>query len=67
MNYAQTADELTQRILRLIPTQPQILTLDGPFGLFRVPGFKCDDLQPSLAQASFALARAKQIHAAGQP
>lgn len=64
MHYTDTANELTQRILALIPNHPDILQLTSPFDLFRVEGFKCDDLQPSLAQADWALrtaqARAKQ-------
>lgn len=61
--YASTADDLVARIVALIPSQPQILTLDSAWDLFKVPGFECADLQPSLYQASFALAKAKAIHA----
>lgn len=53
--YTDTANELGRRILALIPSHPEILTLDSPFGLFKIDDFKCDDLQPSLFQASFAL------------
>jgi len=63
--YADTADELTKRILALIPEHPEILTIDGPFALFKVPGFKCDDLQPSLFQAGWALAKARQLYREG--
>ena len=58
MDYEQTADELTQRIVAL---GPQILDVDDAWKLFKVPGFKCDDIGPSLAQADWALSAAKQI------
>ena len=56
--YARTADALTDRIVAL---GPQILALDDAWKLLRAPGFQCDDLAPSLAQADFALAKAKSI------
>lgn len=59
--YASTAEALAERIFALIPDNPQILTLESPFDLFKVPGFRCDDLQPSLAQASGALAKARHM------
>jgi len=59
--YSGTADELTSRILALIPDNPGILEIDGPWDLFEVQGFKCNDINPSLFQASWALARAKKI------
>lgn len=57
--YETTATELSRRIEALIPTNPDLLTLSDPWALFRVPGFKCDDLQPSLAQAAWALGDAQ--------
>jgi len=60
--YVATANELTKRILARIPAHPEILTLESPWGLFKVPDFKCDDINPSLMQASFALDEAKQLH-----
>ncbi len=62
MDYATTADTLAERILALIPANPHILDLDSPWGLFKVEGFKCDDLQPSMAQAAGALSKAKAMH-----
>lgn len=62
--YESTANELTNRILALIPTQPQILDLTSAWDLFKVPGFKCDDIGPSLAQASWALSSAQQAYRA---
>ena len=60
--YSATADELTRRIADLIPSNPQIM--DAGFdvwNLFEVPGFKCDDLEPSLFQASWALKKAREL------
>ena len=56
--YTSTADELVNRISALIPSHPEILKIENPFDLFKVEGFKCDDLQPSLDQASWALSKA---------
>lgn len=55
--YQRTADELTRRIAAL---GPQILTLKSVFDLTDV-GLRCEDLQPSLAQAQVAFARARVI------
>lgn len=57
--YESTAQELKRRITALIPSHPEILDLDSPWGLFKIDGFDCGDLEPSLAQASVALAHAK--------
>lgn len=62
--YTATADELTKRILALIPAHPEIMTIESPFDLFKIDGFKCDDIGPSLAQAGWALGKARQIHKA---
>ena len=58
--YATVADELAARIAALIPSNPEILDMTSPWDLFSLKDFKCDDLQPSLAQAAFALGKAKQ-------
>lgn len=60
--YSATADELTRRIADLIPSNPQIMD-DGfsAWDLFNVPGFKCDDLAPSLFQASWSLKKAREM------
>lgn len=60
MTYAGVADQLVERIDALVPEHPEILSMDDPWKLFAVPGFKCDDLQPSMAQAGWALAQVKQ-------
>lgn len=58
--YANTGNALRDRIFALIPAHPEIMTCDGPFAIFKIaPEFKCDDLQPSLAQAQWALASAR--------
>lgn len=62
--YASTADRLVDRIVALIPSHPEILALESPWGLFKVDGFKCDDIGPSLAQAAWALSKAKHDYAA---
>jgi hypothetical protein len=43
-----------------MPEHPEILEMASPWDLFDIDGLKVADLQPSLAQASWALARAKQ-------
>jgi len=60
--YTGVIEELVRRIEALVPAHPEILTMDNPFDLFRVEGFKCDDLAPSLAQAGGALAAVKGAH-----
>lgn len=57
--YEATANELVNRILALIPDHPEILGMEEPWGLHKIKGFQCDDLQPTLYQASWALVRAK--------
>ena len=64
MDYKQVATTLVDRIVALIPSHPEILTLESPWGLFKIAGFQCDDLQPTLMQASYALADAKKKHLA---
>ena len=66
--YEACANELQRRILALIPDNPGILKMDSPWDLFGVDGFKCDDLQPSMGQAAWALDRAKKEYkSAGEP
>ena len=62
MDYAETADELARRILTLIPDHPEILTINEAWDLFKVPGFRCDDLGPSYMQAVSALAKARHLY-----
>lgn len=59
--YDSTGHALRDRILALIPQHPEIMTCDDPGALFKIaPEFKCDDLQPSLFQAQWALAAARE-------
>ena len=57
--YEEIADELTRRIFNLAHEHPEVRTMQSAWDLFRVPGFNCDDLAPSLHQAQWALARAR--------
>lgn len=58
-SYVQVYEELVQRILKLIPTNPKLLTLSNPHALFQL--VDCTDLQPSLLQASWALQQAQRL------
>ena len=58
--YESCANELRDRIFSLIPDHPEIMEMDGPFQLFDLNGFSCSDLDPSLAQAGWALGAAQQ-------
>ncbi len=60
--YEFTADELVSRILKLIPTHPEILTMTEASDLLKIEGFMCDDIEPSYAQAQWSLGRAKQLY-----
>lgn len=55
--YAATANELERRILAL--PRDKVLALRDAWGLFDI-GLKCNDLDPSLAQAQAALASAQR-------
>jgi len=56
---------LTERILKLIPDNPQILDMENPRELFDIEGFYCDDLKPDWYQAAWAFERAKMIYRGG--
>jgi hypothetical protein len=60
--YSDTADKLVQRIIDLIPDNPEILEMKEAWDLFKVKDFKCDDIGPSLFQASWSLSKAKQLY-----
>ena len=66
MDYSEAADELTRRILALIPDHPEILTINEAWDLFKVPGFRCDDIGPSYMQAACALAQARHRYRQGE-
>ena len=55
MEYSSICDNLVTRIEALVPAHPEILTMRDVWDLFKVPGFRCDDLGPSMAQAMAAL------------
>ena len=57
--YNKKCYDLGGRILRLIPQNPKIMSITNAFDLFKIPGFECSDLKPSLAQAIGALSWAK--------
>jgi len=65
-HYEKCGQSLKSRILALIPKHKQILQITDPFELFRIPGFKCDDLEPTLAMADAALAQAKYDYQTNQ-
>jgi len=58
MNYEATANQLVERIQALIPSHPDILNMVDAWSLFSIKDFKCDDLKPTLSQASWALTKA---------
>jgi len=60
--YAATADELTRRIMALIPSNPQILDMSNPWDLFDISGFECSDIGPSLYQAGWSMRMAQQLY-----
>ena len=60
MDYETTADQLTARIVALIPAHPEILEIESAWDLFKIEGFDCADLQPSAFQAGWALSKAKE-------
>jgi hypothetical protein len=59
--YVKTADALVTRILETFEAHPEAAAITDAWGLFKVPGFNCDDIGPSLAQADWALGRARAI------
>jgi hypothetical protein len=62
MQYELTANELVKRIEALVPAHPEILTMESAWDLFKVKELKCDDLQPSLFQAGWALGQVQRAH-----
>ena len=59
--YESTAGILVERIRELITKDPRVALIDNVWDLFAFPGFFCNDLEPSMAQAREALAKAKQL------
>lgn len=58
--YKAVLEQLSIRIVDLIPAHPEILGMRNAFELFNIDGFDCSDLSPSLAQAAAALAGAQK-------
>jgi len=58
--YEAQAQALKARILALIPDNPGIMQMTSCWDLFNVPGFVCNDLSPTFAMATEALATAKR-------
>lgn len=65
MTYDDAAHKLRDRILALIPAHPEIMVMTSAWDLFKVDGFHCKDLEPTLAMASCALASAKNAYLKG--
>ena len=59
--YTNVVHELEKRILAMMPEYPELVEMVDPWQLFRVEGFNCKDLEPSLAQASAALLGARLL------
>jgi hypothetical protein len=57
--YNDTANKLADRIVASVPRE-KLLAMTDPWELFKVDGFNCDDLGPSLFQASWALREAQR-------
>ena len=60
-DYESTTGILVERIRDLMTKDPRVALIDNVWDLHDVPGFFCSDLEPSMAQAREALARAKQL------
>lgn len=66
--YEASAQELVRRIEALIPANPKILNEEfDVWKLFDIPGFKCNDLDTTLAMAQAALAKARQSYKEKHP
>lgn len=66
MSYSRDIVDLSERILALMPSHPEILETRDPFELFDIDAFYCKDLGPSAGQASIALQEAKRRWRAGE-
>lgn len=59
--YTATADRLVQRMLESFKEHPEAAKLDSVWDMLKVPGFQCDDIGPSHAQAGWAFNTAKRL------
>ena len=64
--YIRTAHAMADRIMELIPSHPEILSMNDVFELLKLKDFHCDDINPSLAQAAWALSEAKARYLEGK-
>lgn len=60
--YVEIGGTLVERIVALIPDNPQIMYMSNPFDLLDIKGFEHSDLAPSVFQVNWALAKAKSIY-----
>lgn len=58
--YAAQANELRDRIIALIPDNPEILEFDSPGLLHNITGFSTEGLSVSWFQAAWALKSAQE-------
>ncbi len=60
--YAETARRMLARILESFRAHPvEAASITSPWQLYQLPGFKCDDIRPTLVQAEAALLEARRI------
>lgn len=60
--YHADTNELTKRVLELIPTHPEILAMTSPFEMLDIAEFEYKDLEPSTMQLSHAIRSAVLIY-----
>ena len=60
--YHADINELTKRVLMLIPTHPEILAMTSPFEMLDIAEFEYKDLEPSTIQLSHAIGKAISIY-----
>ncbi len=62
VNYLSVQDQLVNRIIKLIPSHPEILVMKEYQDLFDIEEFNCSDLAPKLTDVQWALSKAKILH-----
>jgi hypothetical protein len=65
--YGKSIYTLAGRIYELIPTRPEILQMDDPWRVLKIPGLQSDDLEITLMQVRYALAMARKRWREHQP
>ncbi len=66
-DYNTAARILRDRILVLIPAHPEILTFETAWQVTEMPVFKHEDLDPTLAQTTWALFAAQDAWVKAHP